>query len=248
MFIVYKTINTHTNEYYIGVHKTTSSVFDGYFGSGRRILRSVKKYGKEYFVRVTLFEYADDSEKLAFLKETELLAETLADPMCLNLSQGGRGGSNFKGHKHSPETKKLLSEKSKNRIPRVPTEDEKEKARAARLEKNNGAWFSPESLEKISEKSKQVSRKYKRNGAPYHQRKQERWESADYRQKHKERLKLAYSDPDVRARHKLAMQGNHRNKLWMINNKTRHRTRIDPSKREEYEGKGYIEGYKFDAE
>lgn len=108
MFIVYKTINTHTNEYYIGVHKTTTFVFDGYFGSGRRIVRSVKKYGKEYFVRITLFEYDDDSEKLAFLKETEILAETLADPRCLNLSHGGKGGSNFKGKKHTLESRQKM--------------------------------------------------------------------------------------------------------------------------------------------
>lgn len=245
MFIVYKTTNTITSEYYIGVHKTVDQTFDGYFGSGRRILRSVKKYGKDNFVRITLYEYNDSHEKMAFDKEQEILCELLNDPLCLNLGPGGKGGSNFKGHKHSADTKQLLREKAKQHPPTKVTEEHKARARAARLAKNNGSWFSPESLAKIAQKSKKDDKPELREQIS--QTLSKYYAIDENRTRQSQILKKAYSNPEIRQKHKIAMQGNNKNKLWMVNNETRHRTRIDPCKKEEYISQGYIEGYKFNA-
>jgi len=246
MFIVYMTINRLTSEYYIGVHKTQYDVFDGYYGSGRRIVRSVKKYGKDNFIRSTLHQFSDDEEDKAFDKEEELLVEKLNDPLCLNLGAGGKGGSNFKGCRHSEETRRLLSHLAKDRIPYRPTVEDIENAKATRLKKYHNAYFSDESLQKISIKSRLSKTDDVRSKVS--KKLIEHYQDAENRQRHSERLKTAYNTPETRLKHKLAMQGNNLGKIWMVNNTTRRRTRIDSSKKQEFEMNGYVEGYKFNAE
>ena len=88
--IVYKVINDFDDRYYIGVRKTDDDSTDYYLGSGIIIKRMVKKYGKEHFKRITLFEY--DCSEDAFNKEKELLQEALQDKNCVNIAAGGQGG------------------------------------------------------------------------------------------------------------------------------------------------------------
>ncbi len=89
-FLVYKTINKLSGEYYIGVH-ITSNLNDDYIGSGKRLRYCIKKYGKESFERQTLAIF--DNAQEMFQLETELVSEeTLKDPLCLNLKVGGYGG------------------------------------------------------------------------------------------------------------------------------------------------------------
>jgi hypothetical protein len=58
-YIVYKTINLVNNKFYIGKHTQNLDPyqFDGYYGSGSQIINAVKKYGKENFIRETLFVF-----------------------------------------------------------------------------------------------------------------------------------------------------------------------------------------------
>ena len=146
MFTVYKIINKITEEYYIGVHKTDIPN-DDYFGSGLRIKRSIKKYGKECFVKDVLFVFETKEE--AFEKERNILFELLNEKHCLNIAQGGMGGNNFEGKKHTEETKRIIglasasvkrSKKSKALI---------EKERNMRLTIFEGKWFSEESIHKM---------------------------------------------------------------------------------------------------
>ena len=92
--IIYKTTNSLNSRFYIGMHSTTN-IDDGYLGSGRRIKAEIKKYGKENFVREIL-EHLPTREALCE-REAELVCEELMrDPLCLNLKNGGEGGSHGK--------------------------------------------------------------------------------------------------------------------------------------------------------
>lgn len=101
-FTVYKVLNLTTNEYYIGVHKT-SNPNDGYLGSGLHIKNQIKKYGKCNFKKEILFEF--DREEDAYQKEIELVNASITDVLCLNIGPGGIGGAKFKGKHHTDETK-----------------------------------------------------------------------------------------------------------------------------------------------
>lgn len=113
IYTVYKIINLTTNQYYIGVHKTTNPN-DNYLGSGIHIKNQVNKYGKENFVKEILFIF--DEEKDAYQKEVELVEENINNNLCLNIGPGGIGGAKFKGKHHSLETKIKNKEASLNRV------------------------------------------------------------------------------------------------------------------------------------
>ena len=104
-FIVYKTRNLVTGQYYIGKQSQESDEFDGYFGSGIRLRRAIAKYGKDHFVRETLGEYQTDEQ--AYIAEVAILGNSWkTDPLCYNMSAGGYGLG--KGFKMTEETKRKM--------------------------------------------------------------------------------------------------------------------------------------------
>lgn len=153
MYTVYRIRNTIDNRYYLGVHKTENPQ-DEYLGSGIFIRRAIKKYGRQNFIKDILFCF--DDKAVAYDKEKELLCESLGDENCMNLSEGGIGGSNFKGKKHTEETKQKLREKSLG-VSRKKTQEQLDKERKIRLTKN-GKWFSDDAIKKMSDKKKGVPR------------------------------------------------------------------------------------------
>lgn len=87
---IYKTTNVITNKYYIGMH-STDDLNDGYLGSGKRLILSVRKYGVESHVREIL-EFCDSREALCERERSIISEEVLLDKLCLNLKLGGKGG------------------------------------------------------------------------------------------------------------------------------------------------------------
>jgi hypothetical protein len=70
---------------------STDDLQDGYMGSGKRLGYSMRKYGIENHVCEILEHYF--TREWLREREAELVcAETLTDPMCMNLKLGGLGG------------------------------------------------------------------------------------------------------------------------------------------------------------
>jgi hypothetical protein len=87
---IYKTTCNLNGKYYIGMH-STSTIEDGYMGSGKKLRYSIRKHGVENFTREIL-EFLEDRDSLA-KREAEIVNEELInDPLCMNLKHGGQGG------------------------------------------------------------------------------------------------------------------------------------------------------------
>lgn len=104
----YKITNLINGKYYYGVHRT-KNLNDSYLGSGKLIRQAVKKYGKENFVKEVLCLFNTYEESLKFESEF-ITGNLLTDPLCYNLTEGGKGWfgdgrpSPSLGRKASPET------------------------------------------------------------------------------------------------------------------------------------------------
>ena len=95
---IYKTTNTLTGKYYIGMH-STDVIDDGYLGSGKRLRYSVRKYGAENHKREIL-EFVETREKLRAREAEVVSLDEIAKEDCMNLIIGGEGGGGLSGEKH----------------------------------------------------------------------------------------------------------------------------------------------------
>lgn len=110
----YKTVCTVSNSYYFGIH-STDDMNDGYLGSGRRLVRSVKLHGKASHRREVI-AYFPDRKSLIEAEEHLITTSMLADKACMNMIPGGHVSSGMTGRKHSEETKKKMSESTKGQV------------------------------------------------------------------------------------------------------------------------------------
>lgn len=113
--IFYKTENKLDSKFYYGVHKTCN-IYDSYLGSGIKIIRAVKKYGKENFVKKPLYFFDTYEKALEF--EKEFVNESLLqDPSCYNIKLGGKGG----WAKNITKWNKGLTKETDERVNRIAT-------------------------------------------------------------------------------------------------------------------------------
>jgi hypothetical protein len=91
---IYKTTCDVTGRYYIGMHSTTN-IDDGYMGSGRRLRYSIRYHGKDNHTKEIL-EFFDTRELLIEAEIEAITPDMLTDKNCMNLKEGGEGGSDFK--------------------------------------------------------------------------------------------------------------------------------------------------------
>ena len=143
------------DHYYIGKH-TTRNINDGYAGSGKKILDYFSKHGKIESKTYTkeILEYNDTLETNA-KREKEIIGNLWKeDKMCLNLKQGGEGGTpkgvsksetmksklsrSRKGITYSEETRKKMSEGQRGR---TATEETRKKMSKSHKGKFNEKWL-----------------------------------------------------------------------------------------------------------
>ena len=167
MHYIYRIINKINGKTYIGQHKY-KKLNDNYMGSGKLIIKAIKKYGKENFEKEILefnipnIDLANDWEQMYILFER---AKGKAE---YNIANGGNGKRTVseatkrmlseanKGHKVLEETRKKISEVNKghtawNRGKTTPDDVKKKMSEA-----NKGKHFaSEETRKKMSEAKRQ---------------------------------------------------------------------------------------------
>lgn len=148
---------------YVGVHSIKNpDIFDGYFGSGLHIVRAVKKYGKENFIREILSVF--DSSEEAFTEERRIVDKIFVKrDDTYNLKVGGDGFAG--GEDHPMFGTHWTEEQKKNQSERVRgenhpfygehhTEETKQLIREKQKGENNNNYGKPlleETKKKISE-------------------------------------------------------------------------------------------------
>ena len=103
---LYKTTCIITGRWYIGMH-STSNLEDGYMGSGKRLRRSIRKYGKENHI-VEILEFFEYRELLIEAEKKVITSEMLTDNNCMNLKAGGNGG--YFNKEHYKKTSKICGD------------------------------------------------------------------------------------------------------------------------------------------
>jgi hypothetical protein len=148
-FTIYKTTNLINGKIYIGKHQT-KKIDDAYLGSGVSLIQAIKKYGKENFKKEILFVY--DNEKDMNLKEIELVNESFIKRKdTYNHAIGGEGGS-LKGKQVSDYFRMRVGESRRGKK-FTKSKDALENEKRLRYERNNGKYFSEETIQKIRQKA-----------------------------------------------------------------------------------------------
>ena len=106
---IYKITNLINGKIYIGQH-TTSNLDDGYMGSGKILIRAIKKYGVGNF-RKEIQGFYEDIDELNYM-ERLFVDQTFVDRCdTYNLTLGGNKPPSHKGKKRSEAFRKNISEK-----------------------------------------------------------------------------------------------------------------------------------------
>lgn len=86
----YQTTCLVTGRYYLGMH-STNKLDDGYLGSGKVIISSIKEHGPQTHVRIIL-TMCNDRQQLSQHEISLITKDHLRNPLCMNLMPGGYGG------------------------------------------------------------------------------------------------------------------------------------------------------------
>lgn len=106
---VYLTENLVNAKKYIGQRSYAKPRWEDYLGSGKLLLRAIRKHGQANFRRTILFEARTKEELDAAEKRFIAEANAVEDKSYYNLVPGGHGCSmGFSGKKHSTETRRRM--------------------------------------------------------------------------------------------------------------------------------------------
>jgi len=105
---IYKITNLINNRYYYGMH-STNNLNDGYFGSGKLIRLSVKKYGLINH-KFEILEFLPSREQLKNREKEIVTLNEISKKDCLNLVEGGQGGGKIWSEEHMKKFSKSGNE------------------------------------------------------------------------------------------------------------------------------------------
>lgn len=149
-YYFYKTTCTINGKFYYG-----SGQFENYLGSGKYLIRAIKKYGKENFVTEKLRFFSSREEAFEFEDRFLRLYKISENTNSYNLKNAGLGSSGIihteesrrkrseklKGRKFSEETRKKMSESKKgNKHWEGKTHSEETKRKISESNKGKTAW------------------------------------------------------------------------------------------------------------
>lgn len=145
---VYLTTNLINKKQYVGDHSTYDLEKDNYLGSGVEILKALKEYKHSDFTKVILEKF--NTRKEAGNKQSHYIKLYKT-----HISQGGYniswdGGLCYGDRMHSEETKKIMKEKSHQRI-RLP---HSQKSKEKNSESHKGKHHSKETKKNQSDSLK----------------------------------------------------------------------------------------------
>ena len=143
--IIYKTTNLINGKIYIGQDSKNNPK---YLGSGVIIIKAIKKYGKENFIKETI-EHCETKENLDLKEIYWINYYNSVNPNGYNISIGGGG---CLGCKISDKTKEKLSDVNKGKI---LSDETKQKISEA----NKGKIFTKTHKDKISKNHADVNGK-----------------------------------------------------------------------------------------
>lgn len=130
---IYKTTCLVDGKIYVGVH-STNNLTDGYLGSGKHLLRAVKKHGPDNFTREILEFFSCITD--AYLSEASIVTEDFIKRSdTYNIAIGGKGGHT--GSYDSPERSAKLSEKAVGKIMTVD-----EQGVIVKMDEDDERWVS----------------------------------------------------------------------------------------------------------
>ena len=109
---VYETTNLVNGKKYIGVSITKNKRSEKYLGSGILLVRAIKKYGRDFFVKVILKEFTIEKEARDYERCIIDELNAIEDDDYYNLVVGGYGGG-VRNHPVSDETKLKISNGNK---------------------------------------------------------------------------------------------------------------------------------------
>lgn len=153
MPIVYQTTNQVTGRYYIGYHNGSN---DSYLGSGLALKDAIEKYGRENFIRQTIYEGTE--EECLELEEFIVDEEFVLSESNYNLTVGGGMPPSQPGNQHAlgmtyTHSKEAREAIAKSRTGKRWSEDIKRKMSENRKGKatgSNNAMASAENRAKVA--------------------------------------------------------------------------------------------------
>ena len=140
------TAGSFKGKFYFGQH-TTDNLDDGYKGSGKFLRDYYKKHPNDYIKEIIAFY---DTQEELNQAEYDIIHPMLGNKMCLNISEGGNGGSHpawNKGIKTPKNVRQKISEANKGKSPSLET-----RKRHSDSMKGKNTWMKGK---KLSEEHKQ---------------------------------------------------------------------------------------------